>query len=126
MKIPDRDTVFGLFTRLTPFWFHRLYKRHLRNLAESGKAGCGPFPTVYDKVVSRKGVHEYCGKKGLSILEEVGRDCYFGRSGKVAPFLETVLFKTVNILSFGKLASRHNGLTYILAKGSSGTPKTED
>jgi ubiquinone/menaquinone biosynthesis C-methylase UbiE len=54
LQIPDRDSVFGLITRTTPFFLHVLYKQYIQGNRNAGLPGCEPYPTYYHKVVSRK------------------------------------------------------------------------
>ena len=39
LRIPDRQSVYGLLSRVTPFWFHVFYKRVHRRHQDGGQAG---------------------------------------------------------------------------------------
>ncbi len=70
LRIPNRDSVFGFVTRLLPFWCHVLFKKYVEGNPNAGKPGHDPYPTYYDRIVSRKGINAYCRKHGLKIEVE--------------------------------------------------------
>lgn len=113
LKFPARNSVYGFIARITPFWFHVFYKKYILGYRNAGKPGWDPFPTFYDKVLSRKRFHEFCKKHGFIIREEYGtnftKTCFF-------TLLERWFVRMINVISFGKLASDYNNLTYILEK----------
>ena len=108
LKFPDRDSVYGFLTRITPFWFHVVYKRYLMGKHNAGKPGFGPYPTFHDKVIGRKRFLEFVRDNDLNILEEYG----FG----TLPALQSLFTKLVTLVSFGSLSSKHMNLMYILEK----------
>ncbi|MBA3564353.1 MAG: class I SAM-dependent methyltransferase [Gammaproteobacteria bacterium] len=115
LKFPDRDSVFGFITRMVPFRLHVLYKKYIYRLPDAGKPGHGPFPTVYDRVVSRKGMYEFCKKHDLSILHEYGTNFYLKRLGRLRGFVTPVL-KMIEVLSLQRLESDYNNLVFIIQK----------
>jgi len=115
LKIPDRDSVFGYLARLTPFWFHVFYKRYIEKKPNAGRSGYDPFPTVYEKVVSRKGIHRYCDKHGLAIMLEFGMNWYLKSFGKLSVFLR-IFTKIIELVSLGTLKSDHDNLIFVLQK----------
>lgn len=108
LTFPDRDGVYGFFTRITPFWFHVLYKRYVEGIKNAGKPGFVPYETFHDQVISRRSFLEYAAANGLSAREEYG----FGH----VPKSVWAFIKLVGLLSFGKLASDHINLMYVLQK----------
>ena len=116
LRIPDRDSAFGFITRLTPHWVHVLYKRYIRRRPNAGKPGYGPFPVVYDEVVSRKGMHEFCRKSGLMIKSEYGSSHYLKRMGIFSALAKFVV-NAISLGSFGNLAADHNYLIFVMEKG---------
>jgi SAM-dependent methyltransferase len=106
--IPDRESVYGFISRHTPHWVHVLFYRYLLRRRDAGKSGNAPYPTYYDAVVSREGIWEYARNHQLNIREECG---YYKPRGLVS-----VLMKCVQLLSFGRLASSHCDLLFILEK----------
>lgn len=114
IRIPDKQSAFGFLTRLTPFWFHVFVRRYFFGNPNAGKPGFDPYPTYYDRVVSRKGMAEFCQKNPLVIREEWGHP-YPSQWDRFKPLLKIVA-RTVYLLSFGTLSYRHNNLTYVLEK----------
>ncbi len=98
LKFPDRDSVFGFVTRVTPFWFHVLYKRYLNGECNAGKPGFGPYPTCHDKVLSRASFYQFVKDSNLLIKEEYG-------FGTMPPF-RSLFTKLIQFISFDKLIKR--------------------
>ena len=106
LTFPDRDSVYGFFTRVTPFWIHVLYKRYFFGEKNAGRSGFGPYPTFHDPVISRAAFRQFTCDHGLVILKEYG----FG----TLPRFQTLFTKLIQALSFGRLDSRHRNLVYVL------------
>jgi SAM-dependent methyltransferase len=115
--VPDRDSVWGFVTRMTPFWFHVLFKRWVQGHPHAGKPGHAPYPTVHDPVVSRKGIHRYCREHSFVIRHEYGRQFAPKRLG----VLIRLTIGAIRVLSLGKLASDHSDLVLVLQKGDGRT-----
>jgi SAM-dependent methyltransferase len=119
IRVPDRDSVYGLVTRLTPFWLHVWYKRWIAGMPNAGKPGFDPYPTHYDPVIARDGIAEFCARHGCRILDEHGTGFYLdGRFGMLSRIAAIV----ISALSLGRLAWRHNNLTFVIARDAA--PKT--
>ncbi len=113
VRIPDRDSVYGFVARTTPFWLHVLYKRWIERYPNAGKPGFAPYPVRYDKVVSRKGVRAFCAAHGCRIITEHGSGFYLqGRFAYPVRAVAVALWA----LSLGRLAWRHNNLTFVIRK----------
>ena len=108
VTFPDRDSVFGFFTRNTPLWVHVLYKRYIQGHRNAGKPGFPPYATYYDPVIARREFLSYVREKSLQVREEYG---FIGVPRAVKAFI-----RVVGVLSFGRLASRHVNLMYVLQK----------
>jgi SAM-dependent methyltransferase len=115
LKIPDRNSVRGFVTRVTPFWFHKFYVRYIVGLQDAGTTGVGPFHTFYDPIVSRAGIHEFCRKNRFIIKEEYGHGSYLDSQG-ISGVLIYLFVRAVSFLSLGKLAWDHTDITYLLQK----------
>jgi SAM-dependent methyltransferase len=115
LKIPDRNSVRGFVTRVTPFWFHKFYVRYIVGLQDAGTTGVGPFHTFYDPIVSRAGIHEFCRKNRFIIKEEYGHGSYLDSQG-ISGVLIYLFVRAVSFLSLGKLAWDHTDITYVLEK----------
>jgi len=116
LVFPDRNTVFGLATRLTPHWLHVAYHRYVLREASAGQPGFGPYPTYYDGVISRRGMHDFCATHHYSIALEYGRPP--ARTDWPLWFwaIYQVAAPVISNLSCGVIASSHIGLVYILEK----------
>ena len=115
LKIPDRDTCFGFFTRTTPLRLHLFYKKYVKGNKKAGTPGFVPFPVFYDKVVSRKGIYAYCEMQGLTLQAEYGTGGYF-KPASLRTYLANLLIWVTHIASLGRLADKHGGLTFIIKK----------
>ena len=115
LRLPDRHSVYGFLTRVTPFWVHVLYKRHVEGNPSAGQPGFGPFPTVHDRIVSRRGIHAWCARHGLTIRAEYGSNDFFNAIGPFA-LPAKIMLKGLHLLSLGRLAADHTNLTYVIEK----------
>jgi len=82
--------------------------RYLLGCRDAGRPGSAPYPTYYDAVVSRKGIHEYARSHNLNILAEWG---YFKPGG-----LAGVLITCISRLSLGCLTANHCDLLFIMER----------
>lgn len=115
LLIPDRDSARGFITRITPFWIHVFYSKYIEGNKYAGQEGYAPYPTVYDKVVSRIGIHQFCKAHGLDIKGEysIGH----GRSRTAFYRFLNWGFHTVGyIASLGRLSAKHCSLMYVIEK----------
>lgn len=84
LRIPDRDSVYGFITRHSPYWLRVQYKRRIKGAKRAGTAGRGPFPPVYDRVVSWRGITAYCRKHNLEIVDAYSSNFYLHSLGRFA------------------------------------------
>lgn len=117
IRIPDGDSVYGWVTRQTPFRFHVWYKRVIKRNPRAGRAGYGPYPTVYDDVISRRGLRHFAETRHLTVIEEYGTNHHLGIFGRGAPIVDVVLH-AVAFLSLGRLSATHNNVAVVLEKRS--------
>ena len=117
LKIPDRNSVFGYITRITPLWIHIAYKKYIRGNKNAGKTGFDPYPTFLENVISREGIHKYCVSLNFTIKGEYGQSFYLNRPGLNEKLIR-LFVRVTSIVSIGKLRWEYAGLTYILKKGS--------
>ena len=111
---PNRDSVKGVVTRTTPFWVHVLYKKHIQGYKNAGKPGHDPFPTFFDRIVSRRGIHEFYERNNLVVRAEYSAG--HGRPENVAQKLLKLCTWIVHIASFGTWSAAHHQLMYVLEK----------
>lgn len=121
LRIPDRDSAYGAVTRLTPLWFHILYKRLVQRFKESGEPGFGPYPTYHEKVVSVDGVKAVCAATGCEIVDHFAHGYYLTYPGGG---VARRLAQAVWLLSFGRFAWKHNDLTFVIRKGPAAAGRT--
>ncbi|MBN1165336.1 MAG: class I SAM-dependent methyltransferase, partial [Candidatus Krumholzibacteriota bacterium] len=119
LRIPNRDSARGFLTRISPFWFHVFYKKHVQGLKDAGKPGHAPFPTFLDRVVSRKGIRNFCRDHCLEIMAEFngGRDC---QKHRVRWFCSRLLLWAICFLTCGALSAKNSVLIYVIKKSSAG------
>jgi SAM-dependent methyltransferase len=117
LKIPNRDSVKGFITRITPFWFHVAYKRYFRGVRHAGKPGFGPYPTTLDEVVSRHGIHNYCREHGLELVAEYYHDFFHQAvSRKSIQWFENGVSNLLQGLTLGRLSADYTDMMYIIRK----------
>jgi SAM-dependent methyltransferase len=116
IRIPDGNSAYGFLTRMTPHWFHILFYRVIRGEKNAGKPGYAPYPTVYDRVVSTKGLYEYCDRHGYRVLAARSAMYFFGELGQPKNFILSSVLKIVSFFSLGKLSPDYINATFILQK----------
>lgn len=117
IRVPDKDGVQGFLARHTPHFFHVFYYRHAWKMKNAGKPGFAPYPTIYDDVISRRGLLEFCAANGLQVVDEIGVGSYrrgHGLISRITPFVAGA----INLLSFGKVHDKYVDRTLIARKMS--------
>jgi SAM-dependent methyltransferase len=115
IEIPDPDSVKGLITRITPHWFHVLYYRTILGKKSAGTPGFGPYRTIYDPVVSRRGIRDFCTRHNLRIDAEYGF-LSLGSRTKLLRSMVGGFTRVVSLLTFGVFSHRHSDLLYVLRR----------
>jgi SAM-dependent methyltransferase len=115
VRVPDRDSIQGFTTRLTPFWFHVVFYRYAQGLREAGKPGFPPYPTIYEDVISSRGMRAFAERHGLDLMEEV-RHGEYRRGGRALRWFIGTYAQTVALASFGRVHAKAANLTFILEK----------
>ncbi|GAF75411.1 unnamed protein product, partial [marine sediment metagenome] len=116
-RIPDPQSVYGFLSKMTPFWFHVFYKRYIAGVKTAGKPGYDPFPTIYDAIVCRDGIHRWCAARGMTIREEIGWNYAVGKPGLMSALIHGAI-KAMSAVSLGRLAADHVNLTYVIEKNA--------
>jgi SAM-dependent methyltransferase len=118
LRVPDRDGVYGWVARNTPHRLHVWYKRHIRKSKLAGTPGHGPFPVVYDRIISWRALNEYCSQRDHIILEAVSSNGHMDFfPDRVRPAVEMTL-RAVAALSFGRLSADHANLALVVQKAT--------
>lgn len=115
LRIPDRDSVYGFAVRHSPHWLSVQYKRRIQGAKLAGTPGRGPFPPVYDRVVSWRGMMTYCQSRGLEIVDACSSNYYLAAFGRFAGIAEGAL-QLVATLSLGRLTADYNNLALVIRK----------
>lgn len=113
IRVPDRDSVFGWAARHTPHRTHVWFKKYIERQQDAGKPGHAPYPVVYDKVVSVRGMREWVSRKGFTIETEYATHHFVGVFGPFAPLVKWGL-RLVSKLSRGRLSGEWNNICYIV------------
>ena len=115
IEIPDPDSVKGRVTKITPHWFHIFYYRFVLGKASAGNPGYGPYRTIYDPVVSRRGIYAFCDRNNLRVEAEYA----FATDGPGRKIMRVLIGATTRIASlvtFGTFSDRHADLLYVLRR----------
>lgn len=117
LKIPDRHSVRGFLTAVTPHWFHVFYYRYALGYKDAGKPGHAPYRTFYHPSVSRLGIRRFCRTHDFVLREELVDGSYLGR-GVVATASRRAM-ELIALFSGGRLSAGHVNLLYVLQKAGS-------
>ena len=117
LYIPDPASVKGFVTKFTPTWFHVMYYRYFLGSKTAGLPGHMPYPTYFDSIVSRRGIHEFCAANQLSVIAEYGDGLTTHGTGLRRLFLK-LLVKGIAALSLGSLSSRHVDLLFVIRRST--------
>ncbi len=111
LRFRDRDSAAGFLDRVLPLFARRAIwrKRH------PGQPG--PYPAVYDRLSSARGVQAYALMRGLVIAERQPRGGLAGEMPGPLGFLAAQ--KLIARLSRGRLTDAHEDLLYVLRKPES-------
>lgn len=115
IRVPDRDSVKGFITRMTPHWFHILYYKIVLKFPNAGKPGFPPYPTIYDPVISSYGMREFVEKNNLTLVQEYGTGGPQTGDG-LLPMVIRMVMAAVAALSFGRFRNDNSDLLFILRR----------
>lgn len=115
IRIPDGDSVYGWVTRNTPHSLHVLYKRWIQGKPNAGKPGFGPYPTVYDPVISLRAMQQYSQRRGLVVHRQDRIEIDAKKLGRFAGPVKALMILG-EWLSLRRLAGRHVNLQFVLEK----------
>lgn len=104
IMIPGPEAVRGFITRFSPHWVHILYYKYILGQENAGKPRYAPYPTIYDQILYREKLQQFCAKNGLVIDIQAGDGYYQLGRGKVDLILKAFV-KLFSFLSLNKLSS---------------------
>jgi SAM-dependent methyltransferase len=108
LKFPDRDSVYGFVTRITPHRAHIAYKRYLAGKPNAGKPGFGPYPTVHEPIIGRARFEAFARAHGLTAAAAYG----YG----TLPSFQRLGTRLLAAMSGGRLTAEYYNLMYILER----------
>ena len=115
LRIPDRDSVYAYLARVTPLRLHVAYKRVIRGRKLAGTPGHGPYPVVYDDVVSWRGINEWAQSRRLTLVAAYADNSHLQFFGKAAPIVD-LLLHLLAALSLGRLTARHANVVVVFER----------
>jgi SAM-dependent methyltransferase len=115
LGFPNRDSSYAFLTRITPLWAHIAFKKYLQGYAAAGRPGAGPFPTVFDRVVSRTGMRAFVAGHELAMRAEYRRDQPLVRNRWLWGVVYGGLW-LLHVASAGRLTVDHRALLYVIEK----------
>jgi SAM-dependent methyltransferase len=107
LRTADRDTAAGFLDRTLPRPLRALIWRSLR----PGEPG--PYPAVYEQLVSGRGIHSYVLRRGLVISRRQQLNMLAGHRGTQCLLLTR---SVVAALSRSRLTAAHDELRYVIRK----------
>lgn len=115
IRIPERNSVRGFYTRLLPHSIHLLHYRYVLHNKMAGKPGYAPYPTYFHPVIGKDRLCHFLHDNGATCVGFYGNA--FGRDGQgLVRVILRVVVKLTAILSFGSLASDYTDVVYIAVK----------
>lgn len=115
IRVPDGDSVYGLLVKHSPHRLHVLYKRFAEGNPKAGTPGHAPYPTVYDDVVSLRGLRDYAAEHGLEIVAEYGTFFLPPRLRRLRPLIRRA-FALIALVAPGQPAIDHRDVGVILQR----------
>jgi SAM-dependent methyltransferase len=114
LRVPDRDSAFGLVARTTPFWFHVAVWRYIYGSREAGQPGHAPYPTSYDAILGVRAMGEFCQERGLSLARILGHSSL--HASGLRRSLAVLFLRGLAVFSAGSLTADYNNLTFLIEK----------
>lgn len=112
--------MYGLLVKHSPHRLHVLYKRLAEANPKAGTPGHAPCPTIYDDVVSLRGLRDYAADTGLDIVAEYGT--FLPRRLRQARPLISAAFTLISRVAPDRRATKHRALGVVFAVPSMPDP----
>jgi hypothetical protein len=110
LQTGDRDSAVGFLDRILPRPLRALIWRSLR----PGEPG--PYPAVYERLASERGIQSYALRRGLVIAQQQALSLLADRR---KPLWLLAASRLVASLSRGRLTTAHDELRYVIRKPES-------
>lgn len=115
IRVPDGDSVFGFLVKHSPFRAHVLYKKYIERKPHAGEPGHAPYPTVYEPVVSVRGMRDWARRHEMKVVAEYGTNSYLDVFGPLRPVVAFGI-RLFAKLSRGRLDGTHNNIGVVMVK----------
>ena len=109
LRTGDRDSAAGFLDRVLP--------RPFRSLIWRGRR-LRPYPAVYERVVSGRGIQSYAQRRGLVISQRQALSLVTARARPPSGLMPAC--RLVERLSLGRLSCAHDELCYVIRKPEPG------
>lgn len=116
VRVPDVDGAQAFLARRLPHALICFYYRRAWGIKDAGKPGFAPYPTYYDRVISREGFRSYCNDRGLDLEEEFGVGSYARRGSGLMARLTPFVTRIVSKLTGGRAHDCYVDLTFVARK----------
>lgn len=115
VKVPDGESVYGFLVKHSPHRIHVWYKRHVERKPHAGEPGHAPYPTVYEPVVSVRGLRAWAAENGFDVADAYFSNSYLKVFGAAEPLAQFAI-RVIGWLSMGRLAASHNNIGFVMVK----------
>lgn len=115
IRVPDRETVYGFLVRHSPHRMHVWYKKHIEGHKNAGKPGHAPYPTVYDPVVSYRGLLSFAKQHGLATEMAYANAAYLRVFRQLKPAVRFVI-ENAGRMSRGRLSGEYSTIGVVLRR----------
>jgi len=115
LRLPERMTVKGFYTRVLPHWAHVWYYRYVCGSPFAGRPGYAPYPTYYHPVIGCKRLLGFLARHGVKCLSCYADPFRPGFSG-LRNMIVSGIVRLTEILSLGYLSAEYSDIHYIAVK----------
>lgn len=115
VRVPDGRSVFGWLAKHSPHRTHVWFRRYVQRKPHAGEPGHAPYPTVYDDVVSVRGIHGWADRAGCKVVDEWCTNHYLDVFGPLRGVAQLAVSAAARITR-GRLSGTHNNLGFVLEK----------
>jgi SAM-dependent methyltransferase len=120
LAFPNRNSMKGLLTRLTPFWFHVWAYRHILGIKTAGQDDKGPFETFLKPAIAPASIKHFANENDLVIeffrLVESPMQKQFVANHKALGAVWNGVSAIMQTLSRGNISREHTDCVLMLRK----------
>jgi SAM-dependent methyltransferase len=121
LRLPERKTVHGFYTRILPHWVHIWYYRNVHHSPFAGQPGYAPYPTYYHPVIGRERLMRFLAERNVNCVTCCG-DGFRRNDSSLKKKILRAIVKLTAVLSLGYLAADYKDLLYIAVKSGADQP----